>query len=310
MKNSPFIFAGFALCAVALSLPAQEMPAKPKPEIKSLQPYWVPNGKPVTFRIMGQNLAPKGIEFTEKKIAAKIVKTETLEPKTDEEKAKGNTVVEIEITTPADLKPESYAFKLPHDGETQPEGRIYIDETYPQMEESEPNDTLKKPQTLPDGSVAVTGKLDNEGVDVYRIDGKAGETWRLEILAKRAESQLDPILRLRDPRLVSVKVAVDNHGNDSAIEYRLPADGPYLLEVFDADNRTNKEYFYRLMVRRTAPEPRAAVGEKRASSAPQALAVQCVAARPLPFEPPRRQEASPDRAPAHRRERGRVPVSR
>ncbi|MBW3625162.1 MAG: hypothetical protein KY468_17330 [Armatimonadetes bacterium] len=244
---------GIALFGSGLPLQAQEMP-KPKPEIKSVQPYWIPNGKTVTFKIMGQDLAPKGIEFTDKKVTAKVLKVEKLEPKTDEEKAKGNTAVEIELSAPDDLKPDSYAFKLPHDGETQPENKIYIDEATPEIKEKEPNDTLRKPQPLAAAApFALTGKLDNEGVDVYQIQGKAGEVWRFEILAKRAGSGMDPILRLRDPRLVSVKVAVDNQDRDCALEYKIPADGPYLLEVFDADNRTNKDYFYRLMVKRVAP---------------------------------------------------------
>ena len=250
--------ASLLLCTVLLGVRAQttaeEMP-KPKPEIKSVQPYWLPKGKTATFRVIGQDLAPKGIQFANGKIAAKILKVEKLEPKTDEEKAKGNTALEIEVTAPEGLKADSYAFKLPHGGGVEtPEGRIYFDEALPEVEEKEPNNTLKKPQPLPPASVAVTGKLDNEGVDVFQITGKAGETVHIEILANRAGAGWEPVLRLRDPRRVSVKVAVDE-GSDCAMDYKLPKGGPYTLEVFDGDNRTDGKFFYRLTVKRVS-DPR------------------------------------------------------
>jgi hypothetical protein len=241
------------LAGIPCALSAGEAP-KPKPEIKSVEPYWVPNGKPATLKIVGNDLSPKGVEFTEKKIASKVVKAEKLDPKTDEEKAKGNSVVELEVTAPAGLKPGSYPFKLLHDGDEKPESRVYIDDEYPQLEEKEPNNTLRKPEVLPPAPVAVTGKLDNEGVDVFQIDGKAGETYHIEILAARAGSPFEPVLRLRDPRKVSVKVAVDE-GNDCAMDYKLPTDGPYLLELFDGDNRTEGKFFYRLMVKRVSASP-------------------------------------------------------
>src|SRR3712207_8297156 len=39
---------------------------------------------------------------------------------------------------------------------------------------------------------SILGKIDNEGADVFRIDGKAGELWQFDILARRAGSQLEP----------------------------------------------------------------------------------------------------------------------
>jgi hypothetical protein len=99
--------------------------------------------------------------------------------------------------------------------------------------------------------VTVLGKLDNEGCDVYRFDGKAGETWRIEVFAGRLnrETKLEPILRLRDPRLAPVRAAVDQ-GQDCYIEHKLAADGAHLIELFDADNRSGGDFNYRLAVRR------------------------------------------------------------
>jgi hypothetical protein len=220
---------------------------KPKPEWRSTRPLAITRGKTTVIRVTGQDLSPKEVRFDEAGITAKIVKMEPLSPKTDEEKAKGNTAVEVEITPPAGLAPGIYPFKLFQDGAESPTGRVYIDEPLPEIEEKEPNDTLRQPQVLPAGSVAVTGSLDKDGVDVFQFQGKAGETWHIEIIARRAGVDFEPVLRLRDPHFTPIRAAADE-GEDCFMDVRLPADGPYLLEVFDGDNRSRADYLYRLRV--------------------------------------------------------------
>jgi hypothetical protein len=241
-----------------LSSAHADAPAKPKPEWRTTSPVSIARGKVAAIRIMGQDLSPKEIKFDDPRISARIVKTETLSLKTDAEKAKGNAAVEAEVTSPADLPPAIYPFKLIQDGAEPATGKLYIDQALPEVASVEPNDSLRKPQVLPPGSVAVEGKLDKDGVDVFQLSGKAGETWRLEVLAHRFGSPFEPVLRLRDPHLTSVRVAVDQ-GEDCAIEYRLPIDGPYLIEVFDGNNEAKPEFVYRLrIVRETsdgAPQP-------------------------------------------------------
>lgn len=250
------------LCVFVVQTSYAEDKPKPKPEFKVALPYWIPADKTTTIRVLGQDLAPKSIEFLDNRIKAKILKTEA--PKDDAEKAKGNTALDVEVTAPAALPPGSYKFKLVHETqatpekkeekkeENQPEGRIYIDDVTTEIEEKEPNNSLLEPQVLTAVPVAITGKINNEGADVFRIEGKAGETWQFDILARRAGATWEPVMRLRDPRRALVQAAVDQ-GNDCTLKYQLPADGPYLLEIFDGDNRSNNDYFYRLSVRRLPP---------------------------------------------------------
>ncbi|HEY0074530.1 MAG TPA: hypothetical protein VGB77_10535 [Abditibacteriaceae bacterium] len=247
------------LLASASTITQAEDKPKPKPEFRAALPYWIPADKTTTIRVLGQDLAPKGIEFLDNRIKAKILKTEA--PKDDAEKAKGNTALDVEVTAPAALPPGSYKFKLVHETqatpekkeekkeENQPEGRIYIDDVTTEIEEKEPNNSLLEPQALTSIPVAITGKINNEGADVFRIDGKAGEIWQFDILARRAGATWEPVMRLRDPRRALVQAAVDQ-GNDCTLKYQIPIDGPYLLEIFDGDNRSNNDYFYRLSVRR------------------------------------------------------------
>jgi hypothetical protein len=222
-----------------------------KGEVRATTPFWVMAGKTTPVQIWGQDLAGKEIRFENPSLTGKILKTGPAMPKNDDEKRRGNTVVEAEVTVAAGIKPGLHPFKLVGESGQTAAGRLLVDIEAPEMEEKEPNDTLRKPQALPPGSVTVTGKLDNEGVDVFRIDGKAGETWRLEVFARRLNpmTKLEAVLRLRDPRLAPVRAAVDQ-GQDCAIEIKLPIDGPYLLELFDGDNKSGADQVYRLAVRR------------------------------------------------------------
>jgi hypothetical protein len=251
-RSSAFI-CGFILAAsVTSTTSTAEEPSPPKREIKSTRPLAVTAGATAKISITGQDLAPQEVRFDDPRITGKIVKTTPLEPKSDADKARGNVTVEAEVTLPAGLPPQLYAFQLIHGGKEEPKGKIYVDTPCPEIEESEPNDTLRKPQALPAGPVAVLGTLDNEGVDVFQLNGKAGETYRIEVLARRMGAALDAVLRLRDPRLAPVRAAVDQ-GEDCAITYTLPMDGPYLIELFDGENRTGAGFIYRLRITPVLP---------------------------------------------------------
>jgi len=247
-RLTPVVAAGVALLTISGGALAQ---LDKRGEFRASAPLWVMAGQTVTVTLKGQDLAATDIQFDEPGITARVLKSAPLMPKNDEERRQGNTSVEVEVTAAAGVKPGSYKFKLVREGAAAVEGRLLIDVAAPEMPEMEPNDTLRKPQALPAGPVTVTGKLDNEGVDVFRIDGKAGETWRFEVFARRlnAATKLEAVLRLRDPRMASVRAAVDQ-GQDCAIEYTLPTDGPYLIELFDGDNKAGGDQAYRLTIRK------------------------------------------------------------
>jgi hypothetical protein len=220
-------------------------------EVRSTDPPWILAGKTTTVRLFGQDLKTGQITFSDPSVQAKVLKAEPYTGASDAEKRRGNTAVEAEITAPQGLRPGAYRFKLVQEGGAEAEGKLSIDLDAPEVQETEPNNSLSKPQALPGGSVTVLGKLDNEGADVFRIEGKAGETWRFEAWARRLKpgNTLEPVLRLRDPRMAPVRTAVDQ-GDDCFIEYRLPVDGPYVVELFDGENKTGGELVYRLAIRK------------------------------------------------------------
>jgi len=56
-----------------------------------------------------------------------------------------------------------------------------------------------------------------------------------------------------------------DQGEDCAIEYQLPTDGPYLIELFDANNQAKPEFVYRLRVIR---QPAAGASRPVSGAAP------------------------------------------
>jgi len=222
-----------------------------KQEYRIQEPGWLMAGQTAVVKLYGQDLTPNAIRFESPGITGKVLKAEPFSGKSDWQRSWGNRVVEVEVTSSADVKPGLQRFTLTGEGMEPTTGSILLDIVAPEVKEAEPNNDLRKPQVLPDGPVTVMGKLDGDGADVFRFNGKAGETWRVEVFARRLnrEVKFEPLLRLRDPRLAPIRAGVDQ-GNDCAIEVKLPTDGPYLIELFDADNRSAGDYNYRLTFRK------------------------------------------------------------
>lgn len=221
-------------------------------EFRASRPSWVMAGQTVPVQIYGQGLAPKEIRFADPAFTAKVMKTGPFSGKNDQERKWGNTQVDAEVNVPANAKPGHYRFTLTGENVEPVDGVLVVDVPAPEINETEPNQDLRKPQVLPAGSVTINGKLDNEGADVFQINGKAGEVWRFEVFAQRIkpDNKLEACLRLREGvHLAPVKTAVDQ-GEDCALEYKLPTDGPYLIELFDGDNKAGGDQVYRLAVRK------------------------------------------------------------
>jgi hypothetical protein len=240
-----------ALGLLAAGARGEEPATAKRQEFRTVRPFWALPGQKTTIQIYGQDLKPQEIRFEQSGCSAKILSVAAYAPKEDADKQRGNTVVEVEVELPAGLKPGHYPFILLGEGVQPERGRLTVDVPAPEIPEQEPNGSLNQPQSLPEGSITVLGKLDGDGVDVFRFTGKAGETWRCEIYARRQTppSKFEAVLKLRDAHRTPLKGAVDQ-GEDCALEYRLPADGAYTIEVYDGENRTGGDFTYRLAIRR------------------------------------------------------------
>ncbi len=91
-------------------------------------------------------------------------------------------------------------------------------------------------------------------VDGYRFSAKKGEGFVFEVIARRAGSAADPILRiLNDKRAIAVE-ADDTIGKDPRVEWTSPADGSYTLQLNDLHSRGGDGFGYVIEARRSTPD--------------------------------------------------------
>jgi hypothetical protein len=106
-----------------------------------------------------------------------------------------------------------------------------------------------EPMSLP---LSVTGVLDERyGEDSYKLTGTKGETWSIELQARRIGSPLDVAVAVFDATGKELKRSDDVTGTtDAAVDFRVPADGEYRIAVSDSSGRSgNRAAVYRLQVK-------------------------------------------------------------
>jgi len=99
-------------------------------------------------------------------------------------------------------------------------------------------------------------------VDVYRFEGKAGQTLAVETLARQLGSPLDTLITLTDSRgkllathddQTNVFTGLLTHHCDAALLTRLLADDTYELRVRDNRGKGGPDYHYRLRISEPRP---------------------------------------------------------
>lgn len=106
----------------------------------------------------------------------------------------------------------------------------------------------------------VAGRIENPGeIDRYAFEAKAGDKLSIEVVARRALSGLDPIIRILNDKGGATAEADDTifsrvSSADAWLEsWAAPADGKYILEIRDLHLRGGAQYTYALQVTRAEP---------------------------------------------------------
>jgi Bacterial pre-peptidase C-terminal domain len=108
--------------------------------------------------------------------------------------------------------------------------------------------------TLP---IAQCGQLAERGdADGYRFEAKKDLIYAFEVVARRAGSECDPVLRLLDQKGKAVAEVDDVRGlgKDSRIEWTAPADGTYVLQVADLHDRGGAAFGYVILAEVAQPD--------------------------------------------------------
>lgn len=136
-------------------------------------------------------------------------------------------------------------------------------DSLPESLEAVANDDLEHAPlvTLPQ---IINGRIERpDDVDIVAFDGKAGEWFVAEVLARRLNSPVDSVLKLIDASGAVLATNDDfedkgagltTHQADSQIQVQLPADGRYRLQIADMQHQGGPEYGYRLRMGPPRPD--------------------------------------------------------
>jgi hypothetical protein len=256
-KAVPLLVAVCVLTMLPLGLPSGRAQDKKKvekqvePRVTMVIPLGAAPGKTTKLTIRGLKLeGAREIRFANAKVTAKIVsKGKAAVPDKNPEKV-GDTQLVAEVSLPAGLPGGPLTFVVvTSSGETKPHP-ILVETSLPVLAEKEPNDGFRQAQAVPVPG-AVDGVIERpRDVDVFRIEGRAGQRLQLEVLAARYGSALDSILTVYDAQGREVASNDDIKDSvDSRVEVTLPRDGTYYACIIDAHDQGGPEHVYRLVIR-------------------------------------------------------------
>ena len=117
----------------------------------------------------------------------------------------------------------------------------------PEVLEQGGNNTLETPMSLEVNSV-VSGRAGGDSYDVYQFPASAGQRVLIGCDAWGLDSRMDATLTLCDAAGNQLAYSRDVRRNEPLIDFTAPADGNYLLQVYDFTYRGGDSYFYRLSV--------------------------------------------------------------
>lgn len=222
---------------------------KDTPKVVVAVPFGVPADKKQTITLRGLKLdTATEVRFGDTKVEAKILKKAKAPPPNNADPNKlGDSILEVELTLPADLAQPHVAFTIVTPAGESPPHQLLIDvEPFP-VAEKEPNNGFKQAQAvaLP---VMIAGSIAQaQDVDVFRLDGRQGQKLIAEVFAARHGAPLDSILTLYDAAGQIVANNDDIDGTtDSRLEVILPANGVYYLSLADAHDQGGAQFAYRL----------------------------------------------------------------
>lgn len=249
---------------------------KDAPKVLCVAPLAVRPGAKTTVRLRGVGLdAATDVRFPDAKSTPKATikskgKADTI--KGFDAKAVGDTQVEVELTVPDDASAAGGDLAIvlvTPAGETEPRKLPVLDGASV-VEEKEPNNGFREARPLAEGRT-VLGTIGQEGdVDVFRLDGKAGQQVVAEVEAGKLGSPLDSLLTLYDATGHVVGLNDDAPGaaggKDSKLAAIFPSDGVYYLALTDANDHGSTVHAYRLTLRALETE---ANDESGKGAAPQ-----------------------------------------
>ncbi len=109
------------------------------------------------------------------------------------------------------------------------------------------NNSADKAIEVKTGSI-VNGQADNDAIDYYKIHAAKGQRLLVDCWAQRIDSRMNASLVLYDAAGRELRRVHNTEGLDPVLELNAPADGDYVLGVYDFTYGGGADFFYRLAV--------------------------------------------------------------
>ncbi|MBI5757961.1 MAG: hypothetical protein HZA46_05535 [Planctomycetales bacterium] len=124
--------------------------------------------------------------------------------------------------------------------------RMFVIGNRAEQLEAEPNEVVTAAMSVP-LDVAINGRIDKAGdADHFRFAAQRGQRVVVECWAERIDSRLRAVLEIFDASGRRLAVNRGYFGIDPLIDFRVPADGSYVVKVQDLISSGSAEHYYRL----------------------------------------------------------------
>ena len=117
----------------------------------------------------------------------------------------------------------------------------------PEQREPADNHSPDKAAPIAPGTV-VNGVAEATNNDYFKLSLKKDEQVVLDCWADRIDSRLDGTLVIYDTAGRELATDRDTNRRDPLLAFTAPADGDYIVKLYDAVYRGGNDYFYRLLV--------------------------------------------------------------
>jgi hypothetical protein len=135
----------------------------------------------------------------------------------------------------------------------------------PSANEVEPNDAVAQASPTAAAPLAMNGILEKEGdVDFFKFSGKAGQQLDVRVYARKPlRSPLDSVLVIYNAQGGGIASNDDSGGPDSYLRFGVPADGEYLISVYDQLKAGGPDFVYRVELTEVKPAMTMALPERQ-----------------------------------------------
>jgi Bacterial pre-peptidase C-terminal domain len=163
----------------------------------------------------------------------------------------GDSEIDVEVTLPAEVPGGVIPLSLVGPGGEGKPMTLLVNDDTPRLAEKEPNDGFREAMPITAPVVVEANFKQPQDVDVFRLDGRKGDRYRIEVQAGRYGSPADVMLTLYDADGRTVATGeVPPGGRDPVLRITLPKDGTFFISAIEGYDQGGSGFVYHLAVRR------------------------------------------------------------